>query len=165
MNQIITNSTGKRKTAVACVHLYSKTTTVNVKTQTDVSTDAVEHGSLGAEQAIPDSISISLNGKKVSSAEANNMRMFTPVKMFLTFSDDIEAIHKIRIETRGGGFSAQKDATQLALAKVLVKCFANLDEYKSAIKKKKMLTTDTRVVERNKPGRVKARKKQAFKKR
>lgn len=62
----------------------------------------------------------------------------------------------------GGGISGQLDAIVLALSRALVK--AN-DEFRTPLKKAKLLRVDSRIKERKKPGRKKARKKQQFSKR
>lgn len=64
--------------------------------------------------------------------------------------------------TLGGGYSAQADALKLGIARALVK----LDEnFKPMLKPRGLLTRDSRVVERKKYGRKKARKSPQFSKR
>jgi small subunit ribosomal protein S9 len=62
----------------------------------------------------------------------------------------------------GGGHSGQSGSVRHALAKALV---AFDPEFRATLKAKKMLTRDSRVVERKKPGQRKARKKTQFSKR
>ena len=62
----------------------------------------------------------------------------------------------------GGGTKGQAEALRLAIARALVKINA---ENKPALKAKGFMTRDSRVVERKKPGRPKARKRFQFSKR
>lgn len=62
----------------------------------------------------------------------------------------------------GGGKSGQLDAIKLAISRALV----SADEsYKELLKEAKLLTCDSRIKERKKPGLKKARKKEQFSKR
>ncbi len=75
-----------------------------------------------------------------------------------------EAIGKysINVNVAGGGVSGQAEAVRLAIAKAIVE----LDpEKKPALRAKGLMTRDSRMVERKKPGRKKARKKFQFSKR
>lgn len=66
------------------------------------------------------------------------------------------------IKTNGGGIKGQTDAAQLAIAKA----FASLSpENRSVLKKKGLLTRDSRIKERRKYGLKKARKASQFSKR
>ena len=68
----------------------------------------------------------------------------------------------IKVNLDGGGYKGQAEALRLAIARALVK----LDqENKTALKSEGFLTRDSRVVERKKPGRPKARRKFQFSKR
>ena len=75
----------------------------------------------------------------------------------------------IKARVSGGGVTGQKEALQLAIAKCLVNFLKDqtdiCDSFKRTLRCYSLLTSDSRIVERNKPGHVKARKKQAFKKR
>ena len=62
----------------------------------------------------------------------------------------------------GGGIKGQAEALRLAIAKALVE---ENPEFKPILKKHKLLTRDSRMVERKKPGQPKARKKNQFSKR
>ncbi len=76
----------------------------------------------------------------------------------------IEAKDKydIKINIFGGGFKGQAESARLAIARALVK---ENEEVKSLLKSKGLLTRDSRIVERKKPGQKKARKKFQFSKR
>ena len=62
----------------------------------------------------------------------------------------------LSVNVSGGGNTGQADAIKLAVARAL--CEVN-DEYRPLLKKEGLLTRDSRVVERKKPGQKKARKK------
>jgi len=68
----------------------------------------------------------------------------------------------INVNLYGGGTKGQAEAVRLAIARALVKVDA---ENKAVLKTNKMLTRDSREVERKKPGRPKARKRFQFSKR
>jgi len=70
--------------------------------------------------------------------------------------------YDIRVNLDGGGFKGQSEALRLAIARALVKI--NPDD-KSALRSEGFMTRDSRVVERKKPGRPKARKRFQFSKR
>jgi small subunit ribosomal protein S9 len=70
--------------------------------------------------------------------------------------------YDIRVNLDGGGFKGQAEALRLAIARALVKINP---EDKSALRSEGFMTRDSRVVERKKPGRPKARKKFQFSKR
>tara|TARA_B100000949_G_scaffold19102_1_gene14731 strand:- start:80 stop:514 length:435 start_codon:yes stop_codon:yes gene_type:complete len=68
----------------------------------------------------------------------------------------------VNATVKGGGLSGQASAIKLAISKALV----NYDpKFRVALKKKNLLTRDSRVVERKKYGRKKARKSFQFSKR
>lgn len=68
----------------------------------------------------------------------------------------------VSVNAKGGGISGQVGATRLGIARALVK--AN-EESKSELRRNGFLTRDSRVVERKKYGRAKARKNFQFSKR
>lgn len=73
-----------------------------------------------------------------------------------------ENIYNIKVNVKGGGFKGQAEAIRLAISRALVK----IDEdNKTLLKSKKFLTRDSRVVERKKYGKPKARKSFQFSKR
>ncbi len=74
----------------------------------------------------------------------------------------VEGKYSIVIHTKGGGLTGQAYASQLGISRALV-C-AN-DESKSSLKEEKLLTRDSRIKERKKYGRKKARKGYQFRKR
>ena len=69
---------------------------------------------------------------------------------------------QFKVRVVGGGIAGQAEAVRHGIARALEK----LDpELRPALKKAGLLTRDSRVVERKKPGRHKARKKPQFSKR
>jgi small subunit ribosomal protein S9 len=75
---------------------------------------------------------------------------------------ETEGKYDAKINVRGGGIKGQAEAVRLGLARALVKDNA---EYKPALKAEGIVTRDSRVVERKKPGLRKARKRDQFSKR
>ncbi len=70
--------------------------------------------------------------------------------------------YDIKVNLCGGGFTGQSQALRLAIARALVKIN---EEDKKLLRGEGFLTCDSRVVERKKPGRPKARKRFQFSKR
>ena len=76
---------------------------------------------------------------------------------------DIEAgIYDITANVNGGGFKGQSEAVRMGIARALVKLN---EEFRSPLKARKFLMRDSRVVERKKYGKPKARKSFQFSKR
>ena len=67
-----------------------------------------------------------------------------------------EGKYDIKVNVNGGGINGQADAIKLAISKSL--CEIDADN-RTALKAEGLLTRDSRVVERKKPGQKKARKK------
>ncbi|HYG01927.1 MAG TPA: 30S ribosomal protein S9, partial [Chryseosolibacter sp.] len=70
--------------------------------------------------------------------------------------------YDVTVNVEGGGVKGQAEAVRLGIARALVEINA---EVKPALKKDRLLTRDSRMVERKKPGRRKARRKFQFSKR
>lgn len=68
----------------------------------------------------------------------------------------------LRVNVSGGGPTGQAEATRLAIARALTKVNA---DFRGPLKSEGFLTRDSRMVERKKPGRKKARRKFQFSKR
>jgi len=75
---------------------------------------------------------------------------------------NLNKTYNIHVNVCGGGLSGQAGAIRLAIAKGLQEINK---EYRSELKKSGMLTRDSRIVERKKPGQPGARKKFQFSKR
>ena len=70
--------------------------------------------------------------------------------------------YDVAINVDGGGFTGQVEAIRLGISRALVKIN---EEYKPALRAEGLMTRDSRMVERKKPGQKKARKKFQFSKR
>ena len=75
---------------------------------------------------------------------------------------DVDGKYDIKINVDGGGIKGQAEAVRLAIARALCKVD---EEFRPPLKKEGFLTRDSRMVERKKYGRRKARKKFQFSKR
>ena len=75
---------------------------------------------------------------------------------------DVDGKYDIRVNVDGGGVKGQAEAVRLAIARAL--CEVD-PEFRPPLKKEGFLTRDSRMVERKKYGRRKARKKFQFSKR
>ena len=64
--------------------------------------------------------------------------------------------YDVKVNVRGGGIAGQAEAVRLAISRALVEADA---ENKPALKKEGFLTRDSRMVERKKYGRRKARRR------
>lgn len=85
----------------------------------------------------------------------------TLVKQALTISK-VEGQYDVTINVEGGGIKGQAEAVRLGIARALVEFNA---EAKPALRKEGLMTRDSRMVERKKPGRRKARRRFQFSKR
>jgi len=74
----------------------------------------------------------------------------------------VDGKYDIKINVDGGGIKGQAEAVRLAISRALCEIDA---ENRPPLKKEGFLTRDSRMVERKKPGRKKARKKFQFSKR
>ncbi len=79
----------------------------------------------------------------------------------LTISE-VAGEYDIKVNVKGGGYKGQSEAIRLAISRALVKID---EENRKPLKAKKYLTRDSRVVERKKFGKPKARKSFQFSKR
>jgi small subunit ribosomal protein S9 len=70
--------------------------------------------------------------------------------------------YDVKVNVRGGGITGQAEATRMAISRALVELNA---EFRPALKKEGFLTRDSRMVERKKYGRRKARRRFQFSKR
>ena len=75
---------------------------------------------------------------------------------------DMQAAFDIVINVQGGGPKGQAEAIKMAIARVL--CEVN-PEYRPLLKKEGLMTRDSRMVERKKFGKAKARRSFQFSKR
>ncbi len=75
---------------------------------------------------------------------------------------EIENIYDLSINVNGGGYKGQAEAIRMAISRALVELN---EDFRKPLKDKKFLTRDSRVVERKKYGKPKARKSFQFSKR
>lgn len=103
---------------------------------------------------------ISINGKTLK-------EYFPQIHIQTKVHEPIETLglengYDLNVNVKGGGYKGQAEAIRMGISRALVK----LDEnYKPALKEKKLLTRDAREVERKKYGKPKARKSFQFSKR
>jgi small subunit ribosomal protein S9 len=83
------------------------------------------------------------------------------VRLPLEATKQLEALN-IKATTLGGGYSAQADAVKHGISKALVEYEPS---FRAILKPMGLMTRDSRVVERKKPGRRKARRSPQFSKR
>lgn len=74
----------------------------------------------------------------------------------------LEGSYDVTVNVEGGGVTGQAEAVRLGIARALVEISA---ENKPTLRKEGFMTRDSRMVERKKPGRRKARRKLHFSKR
>ena len=128
-------STGKRKTSIARVFLSKGNGSVLINNLSDYFKNAIR-----AENVLLKPLRILHMEKKVD----------------------------LRITVKGGGFTGQSEAIRHGISKALVKyneLNMNDDGLKKVLKDLSFLTRDSRIVERKKVGRRKARKKEQYSKR
>jgi small subunit ribosomal protein S9 len=75
---------------------------------------------------------------------------------------EAENIYDLIVNVNGGGYKGQAEATRMAIARALIELNA---DFRKPLKDKKFLMRDSRVVERKKYGKPKARKSFQFSKR
>ena len=85
----------------------------------------------------------------------------TTVKQAMT-AVKVDGNYDITVNVEGGGVKGQAEAIRLGIARAMVKING---ETRSPLRKEGLLTRDSRMVERKKPGRRKARRKFQFSKR
>lgn len=85
----------------------------------------------------------------------------TTVKQALTLAK-VDGSYDVTVNVEGGGIKGQAEAIRLGIARALVTVNA---ENRAPLKKEGLLTRDSRMVERKKPGRRKARRRFQFSKR
>ncbi|MBN8585635.1 MAG: 30S ribosomal protein S9 [Ignavibacteria bacterium] len=78
------------------------------------------------------------------------------------YTADLVGRFDVKVNVNGGGVSGQIGAIRLGVARAILKYDASV---KPALKKDGLLTRDSRMVERKKPGQPKARKRFQFSKR
>ena len=102
---------------------------------------------------------IKVNKKDLSKYFSRSLLNMIVKKPFETISNNN---FNVNVSVKGGGLSGQASAIKLAISKELI---SYDPKFRIALKKKGLLTRDSRVVERKKYGRRKARKSFQFSKR
>jgi len=102
-----------------------------------------------------------VNGKTFSAYFGGRAALEMLVYRPLALTDNQDKFD-VRVKTAGGGISAQAGAIRHGISRALLKMN---EEYKSVLKSEGLLTRDSRVKERKKYGRKRARKRFQFSKR
>jgi small subunit ribosomal protein S9 len=108
----------------------------------------------------PGSGSIIINDRELKTYFPSDILQIT-VKQALTLTK-LEGNYDVTVNVEGGGNKGQAEAIRLGIARALVTIN---NENRPALRKEGLLTRDSRMVERKKPGRRKARRKFQFSKR
>ena len=109
----------------------------------------------------PGNGTITINGKTLDEWLGGHETLKMKVRLPLEATKQLEAVN-IKATTIGGGYSAQADAVKHGITKALV---AYEESFRVILKPMGLLTRDSRVVERKKPGKKKARRSPQFSKR
>jgi small subunit ribosomal protein S9 len=126
----VTNTSGRRKTAVARIYLKDGNGTITV------------------------------NGKDHKEYFPTLPLQYIVNQAFIVA--EVTGQFDVKVNVAGGGVKGQAEAVRLGIAKAIVELDALR---KPALRAKGIMTRDSRMVERKKPGRAKARKKFQFSKR
>ncbi|SFC02223.1 small subunit ribosomal protein S9 [Alkalibacterium subtropicum] len=108
----------------------------------------------------PGSGKITFNGKDITEY-INFPHLHLVVKQPLAVTDTVDS-YDIRINVHGGGFSGQAGAARHGIARALLQVDP---DFRGPLKSAGLLTRDSRMKERMKPGLKKARKSPQFSKR
>ena len=103
---------------------------------------------------------IHVNGKNYESYFKRSNHQMQVLRPFELISQSTD--YDVKCNVRGGGMTGQAGAMVLGISKALLLFDLN---FKSALKKEKLTTRDSRAVERKKYGRRKARRSFQFSKR
>jgi len=104
---------------------------------------------------------IFVNGKTLKGYFGNRPSLEMLIYKPLVLTDNQDKVD-VRVKAVGGGVSAQADAIKHAISRALL---AMNEEYKPVLKQEGLLTRDSRIKERKKYGRKRARKRFQFSKR
>ena len=109
----------------------------------------------------PGNGAMSINGKSLDEWLGGHETLKMKVRLPLEATKQLESVN-IVAKTLGGGYSAQADALKHGITKALVQYEV---AFRAILKPMGLLTRDSRVVERKKPGKKKARRSPQFSKR
>ena len=104
---------------------------------------------------------MTINGKTLDEWLGGHETLKMKVRLPLEATKQLEAVN-IKATTLSGGYSAQADALKHGITKALV---AYEESFRTILKPMGLMTRDSRVVERKKPGKKKARRSPQFSKR
>jgi small subunit ribosomal protein S9 len=104
---------------------------------------------------------MAINGKTLDQWLGGHEAIKMKVRLPLEATKQLESMN-VRATTLGGGYSAQADALKHGITKALVEYE---ESFRAILKPMGLLTRDSRVVERKKPGKKKARRSPQFSKR
>lgn len=116
--------------------------------------------SVASVRITPGKGEFTVNNKKVEQfidLQSNIEKVYKPLEV-----TELKGQYNVHANVRGGGMTGQTGAIQLGIARALVEMEPDLKE---KLKDADLLTRDSRMVERKKYGRKKARKKFQFSKR
>ena len=102
-----------------------------------------------------------INGKTLDQWLGGHETLKMKVRLPLELTKQLDSMN-IKATTLGGGYSAQADALKHGITKALVEYE---ESFRAILKPEGLLTRDSRVVERKKPGKKKARRSPQFSKR
>ena len=102
-----------------------------------------------------------INGKTLEQWLGGHETLKMKVRLPLEATKQLESMN-VKATTLGGGYSAQADALKHGITKALVEYEPS---FRAILKPMGLLTRDSRVVERKKPGKKKARRSPQFSKR
>jgi len=102
-----------------------------------------------------------INGKSLDQWLGGHEALKMKVRLPLELTKQLESMN-VKATTLGGGYSAQADALKHGITKALVQYE---ESFRAILKPEGLLTRDSRVVERKKPGKKKARRSPQFSKR
>ncbi len=109
----------------------------------------------------PGSGQMIINGKTLDQWLGGHETLKMKVRLPLEATKQLDSVN-ITSTTLGGGYSAQADAVKHGITKALVQYE---ESFRAILKPMGLLTRDSRVVERKKPGKKKARRSPQFSKR
>jgi small subunit ribosomal protein S9 len=104
---------------------------------------------------------MTINDKTIDQWLGGHEALKMKVRLPLEMTKQLESVN-IKATTLGGGYSAQADALKHGITKALVQYE---ETFRAILKPMGLLTRDSRVVERKKPGKRKARRSPQFSKR
>lgn len=110
--------------------------------------------------AKPGSGAITINGRDVKEYFGTDVLVYKVNQPFI-LTETVGA-YDVTVNVFGGGITGQAEAIRLGISRALCE---NNAEFRLALKPHGLLTRDSRMVERKKPGQKKARKRFQFSKR